>query len=100
MTFDPEAKTLKYVYEQTTPNTAQIAMALDSYGDNVDLQYDDLLVLFSKALGEAGFEYNLENIDEYEFVKEMAINEVTYEVIISLGGYNDMFVVDYSMLPL
>lgn len=100
MTFDPEAKTLKYVYEQTTPNTAQIAMALDSYGDNVDLQYDDLLVLFSKTLGEAGFEYNLENIDEYEFVKEMAINEVTYEVIISLGGYNDMFVVDYSMLPL
>ena len=100
MTFDPTAKTLVYKYVQTTPNTAQIAMSLDSYGDNVDLQYDDLLVLFSDALGKAGFTYNLENLEEYEFIKTMTISEVECEVSISLGGYNDMFVVEYSMLPL
>lgn len=100
MTFDPTAKTLVYKYVQTTPNTAQIAMSLDSYGDNVDLQYDDLLVLFSDALGKAGFTYNLENLEEYEFIKTMTISEVECEVSISLGGYNDMFIVEYSMLPL
>ena len=100
LTYDPNAKTMSFDYEQTTPNSAQIAMALDSYGDNVDLQYDDLLSLFSHALGEAGFVYNSENLEEYEFVKEMTVNEINYEVSISLGASGTLFVVEYNMLRL
>lgn len=100
MTYHPDTKTLDYHYVEQTPNSAQIGMALDTYGDNVDLQYDDLLSLFSHALGEEGFAYNSENLEEYEFIKNMTINEIEYEVSISFGISGTMFVVEYNMLPL
>ena len=100
MTFDETAKTLTYVYEESTPNTATIAMALDTYGDNVDLQYDDLLVYFSTALGEKGFTYNTENLYEYEFNKTMSVGGQEFDVTISLGGSGDLFVVVYETLAL
>ena len=87
------------VDETTGARSMQIVCLLDSYGDYVDLQYDDLLVLFSSGLTKVGFEFDEENVYEYAFVKEMDVLGKLSTVEISLGGYSDQFIIDYDIVP-
>lgn len=89
MEYDPESGA----------RSMQILLALDEFGDNVDLQFDDLLVYYSQALAREGFEYNTENLNEYEFTKGMEVAGVESDVSISFGGYSSYFVVEYNVLP-
>lgn len=84
---------------ETGERSMQIVIALDSFGDNVDLQFDDLLVYFSQAMPQEGFVYNTENLYEYEFTKTMNVLGLESDVSISFGGYSTYFVVEYNVAP-
>lgn len=79
--------------------TMQIICALDGYGGYVDLQYDDLLVLFTDGLVKAGFKYDTAQTDAYYFNKQMQVLGEDCDVTISLGGYSSYFVVEYEITP-
>lgn len=77
----------------------QILCLLDTYGGNEDLQYDDLLVYFSSALGNQGFDFNEENLYEYEFLKKVQVESVEMNLSITFGGYSNYFVIGYDLTP-
>lgn len=86
--------------EKTGYRTMQIICALDDYGGYVDLQYDDLLVLFTDGLVKAGFKYDTTQTDAYYFIKKMQVLGEDCDVSISLGGYSSYFVVEYEITPI
>lgn len=85
------------VDEEAGTRSMQIVCALDSFGDMVDLQYDDLLVLFSQGLSAQGFDYDESDTSQYLFRKRMNVLGVDSDVEISLGGYGTYFVVEYNI---
>ena len=83
----------------TDTNVVQLQIRLDQYGDNVDAQYEDLLVLITAGLIENGLE--LTSLDPwygYTFAKDEAINGKEMTLTISLGASGNYFLVDFELV--
>lgn len=86
------------VYADSSSNEVQLQIRLDEYGDNVDAQYEDLLVLITNGLTKNGFE--LTSLDPwygYAFNKVETINEKQTEITVSLGASGSYFLVDFAL---
>ena len=82
----------------TSTNVVQLQIRLDEYGDNVDAQYEDLLVLITAGLIENGF--TLTSLDPwygYSFAKNETINGKEMTLTISLGASGNFFLVDFEL---
>lgn len=82
----------------TDTNVVQLQIRLDEYGDNVDAQYEDLLVLITAGLIENGLE--LTSLDPwygYTFTKDETINGKEMTLTISLGASGNYFLVDFDL---
>lgn len=99
-TYEAEGNNLTSVgvYADSSSNEVQLQIRLDEYGDNVDAQYEDLLVLITNGLTENGFE--LTSLDPwygYTFNKVETINEKQTDISVSLGASSSYFLVDFAL---
>ena len=86
------------VYTNAEDKEIQLQIRLDEYGDNVEAQYEDLLVLITAGLVKNGLE--LTSLDPwygYTFEKDETINGEQVTLSISLGASGSYFLVDFAL---